>query len=187
MKQKILLAVVGLVAVIGLYALSVYNGLATKTNAIEGQWAQVETQYQRRVDLIPNLVESTKGVMAQEKEVFGLIADARSRYAGATNTNEKAQAASELETGLGRLLVVMENYPQLNSNQTVASLMDELAGTENRVAVERKRFNELVQSYNGTVRMFPTNLIAGLFGYQQKEYFQSETGAEKAPKVDLTN
>jgi LemA protein len=125
--------------------------------------------------------------MTQEKEVFGLIADARSRYAGATSTNAKAEAASQLETGLGRLLVVMENYPQLNSNQTVASLMDELAGTENRVAVERKRFNDLVQSYNGTLRMFPTNLVAGLFGYQTKTYFESDEGAQKAPKVDLTN
>ena len=119
--------------------------------AIDGQWAQVETQYQRRFDLIPNLVKSVEGIMKQEQAVFGAIAEARTRYAGAATINEKAKAATQLESALARLLVVMENYPELRSAENVTQLMDELSGTENRIAVERRRFNDLVKDYNTTI------------------------------------
>ena len=169
----------------GLYVRNTYNGLVERSQAIDAQWAQVETQYQRRFDLIPNLVEATKGIFEQEKEVFGRIADARSRYAGATAPNQRAEAATQVESALARLLVVMENYPVLRSQENVTQLMDELAGTENRVAVERQRYNERVQVYNNTVNRFPSNLIAGWFGYEARTYFQAAPGTDTAPKVEF--
>ena len=158
-----------------------YNSLVTKSQAIEGQWAQVETQYQRRYDLIPNLVESVKGYMTQEKTVFAQIADARTKYAGAQTIDSKAVASGEVESALGRLLVIMENYPELKSVQTVTQLMDELAGTENRISVERKRYNDLVLDYNTTIKKIPTNLIASIFNFNSHEYFKSVSGADQAP------
>ncbi len=184
--SKLLLGILGIGAIVVLMLFGTYNSLVTKSGAIDGQWAQVETQYQRRFDLIPNLVESTKGFLEQEREVFGKIAEARTRYAGAATTDEKAQAAGQVESALGRLLVIIENYPNLKSNETVARLMDELAGTENRIAVERKRFNELVQDYNITIKRVQTNMIAGLFGFKERVFFEAATGAEEAPKVDLS-
>jgi len=163
-----------------------YNRLVSSSQGVDAQWSNVETQYQRRFDLIPNLVESVKGIFEQEKEVFGKLADARSRYAGATTVDEKAQAAGQVESALGRLLVIMENYPQLRSAENVTALMDELAGTENRVAVERGRFNEKVRDYNTMVLRFPANLFARVFGFSQRAYFEAAAGTEQAPKVDLT-
>src|SRR3990172_3828085 len=132
--KKSLLIILAFVAVMGLSLMSTYNGLVTKSQNIDGQWAQVETQYQRRFDLIPNLVNSVKGIFTQEQEVFGKIAEARQNYAGAKSVDEKAAAATQVESALGRLLVIVENYPQLQSNTAVLGLMDELAGTENRVS-----------------------------------------------------
>ena len=169
----------------GLYVRSTYNGLVERSQEIDAQWAQVETQYQRRFDLIPNLVEATKGIFEQEQEVFGRIADARSRYAGAVQPNQRAEAATQVETALPRLLVVMENYPVLRSQQNVTQLMDELAGAENRVAVERQRYNERVLAYNTTVKRFPSNMIAGWFNYEERAYFESAPGAATAPKVQF--
>lgn len=163
-----------------------YNSLVTKSQAIEGQWAQVETQYQRRYDLIPNLVESVKGYMAQEKTVFAQIADARTKYAGAQTTDAKAAAGGEVESALGRLLVIMENYPELKSVQAVTQLMDELAGTENRISIERKRYNDLVLDYNTAIKKFPTNIMASMFNFGPHEYFKSVSGADQAPKVDFS-
>lgn len=163
-----------------------YNSLVTKSQAIEGQWAQVETQYQRRYDLIPNLVESVKGYMAQEKAVFAQIAEARTKYAGAQTTDAKAAAGGEVESALGRLLVIMENYPELKSVQTVTQLMDELAGTENRISIERKRYNDLVLDYNTAIKKFPTNIMASMFNFGPHEYFKSVSGADQAPKVDFS-
>ena len=162
-----------------------YNTFVTKSQAIDAQWAQVEAQYQRRFDLIPNLVESVKGYMTQEKTIFGQIAEARSHYAGATTTDAKAAAGSEVETALARLLVIMENYPQLQSVQPVTQLMDELAGTENRINVERTRYNDKVRDYNTSIKKFPGNLMASLFNFNEKQYFQAETGASQVPKVDF--
>jgi LemA protein len=182
----VILGALGLIAVVGvLYAVSFYNGLVSQSQAIDGQWAQVETQYQRRFDLIPNLVSSVKGIFAQEQEVFGSIAEARTRYAGATTVNEKAQAAGELETALGRLLVIVENYPQLQSNQAVLQLMDDLAGTENRISVERRRYNDLVRSYNTTINRIPGKFFASMLGFEPRAFFKSAEGAAQAPAVEF--
>lgn len=185
MKNAKLLMVIGILVLIGLSLVGFYNSLVSKTQAIEGQWAQVETQYQRRFDLIPNLVESVKGMMKQEKEVFETIAEVRTRYTGATTVDQKAKAAGEVESALGRLLVIMENYPQLRSSENVTQLMDELAGTENRVAVERRRFNDLIRDYNTTIKKFPGNLIAGMFGFGERSFFEAAEGARQAPKVEF--
>jgi len=184
--NKYLLGFIALVVVIALSLVNTYNSLITKTQNVDGQWAQVETQYQRRFDLIPNLVNSVKGIFEQEQDVFGAIAEARTKYAGAKSINEKASAATGVESALARLLVIVENYPQLQSNTTVLGLMDELSGTENRVSVERKRFNDLVKDYNTTIKRFPTNIIAGMFNFDERAFFEAVEAAEKAPEVDLT-
>ncbi len=171
------------VAVIVIYAWSGYNSFVKQNEAIDGQWAQVETQYQRRFDLIPSLVESVKGAMKQEQEVFGKLADARSRYAGAGNAEQKAQAAGEVESALSRLLVVMENYPQLKSVEAVQTFMSQLEGSENRVSVERGRYNDSVKVFNASVKTFPNNVLAGVFGFGARTYFEAEAGSEKAPEV----
>jgi LemA protein len=181
--KKTLLIILGLVLVAGLYAWSVYNRIVTADQAVTGQWAQVESQYQRRFDLIPNLVESVKGAMAQETQVFGDLAEARTRYAGAGTVNEKAEAATQVESALGRLLVVMENYPELKSVDTVNTLMVQIEGTENRISAERMRYNEQVQGFNTMIKRVPANLFAGWFGFGEKAYFQAVSGADTAPAV----
>jgi LemA protein len=185
MFKKPIVWILGVLLLIGLYTISTYNGLVALNENVDNQWAQVEGQYQRRYDLIPNLVESVKGVMKQEEDVFGAISEARTRYSGATNVSDKADAASEVESALSRLLVVMENYPQLRSVETVTNLMSQLEGTENRISVERMRFNELVKSFNVTTKRFPTNIFANMLGYQERPYFEAVSGSETAPKVDL--
>jgi len=183
------LAAVGVIVlgaiIIAVSLVGIYNSLVTKSQAVDAQWSQVETQYQRRYDLIPNLVNSVKGMMQQEQTVFLAIAEARTKYGAAQTVNEKAVAAGEVETALGRLLAVIENYPDLKSSQNVTQLMDELAGTENRISVERRRFNDLVRDYNTQIKTFPTNMLAGMFGFSDKQYFQSVSGAETAPKVEF--
>lgn len=183
------LAVIGAVVIVGIIIavslMGIYNSLVTKSQAIDAQWAQVETQYQRRFDLIPNLVNSVKGMMKQEQTVFDAIAQARTKYGSATTVDAKAQAAGEVESALGRLLAIVENYPELKSSQNVTALMDELAGTENRISVERRRYNELVRDYNTQIKTFPTNMLAGMFGFTEKQYFQSVSGADQAPKVEF--
>ncbi len=183
--KKVLYAVLVVVVVVLLYGGAVYNNLVNKNEGIDNQWAQVESQYQRRFDLIPNLVNSVKGAMKQEQEVFGKLADARTKYGSAATVNDKAKAASEVESALGRLLVVMENYPQLKSSDTVITLMSQLEGTENRISVERKRFNDATQEYNLIVKRFPSKLVAVMFGFGEKNYFESATGAENAPNVSF--
>jgi LemA protein len=162
-----------------------YNSLVTKEQAIEAQWANVETQYQRRYDLIPNLVESVKGYMTQEKTIFDNLAEARSKYAGAATTDEKAVASGEVEVALARLLAIMENYPVLRSVEVVTNLMDELAGTENRISVERRNYNDMVRDYNTAIKTFPRNMLAGMFGFTAHEYFESVSGADQVPKVEF--
>jgi LemA protein len=176
---------VAVVVLLVLWCFSSYNSLVSLNEQINGQWAQVENDYQRRLDLIPNLVNSVEGVMKQEKAVFGAIADARTHYAGATTVNDKAAAASEVESSLARLLVVMENYPQLKSSDVVQTLMSQLEGTENRIAVERGRYNDVVRTYNTQIRTFPAALVAGMFGFGPHTYFEAAAGAENAPQVNL--
>ena len=183
------LAAVGVIVlgaiIIAVSLVGMYNGLVTKSQGVDAQWSQVETQYQRRYDLIPNLVNSVKGMMTQEQKVFLAIAEARTKYGAAQTVNEKAVAAGEVETALGRLLAIIENYPDLKSSQNVTQLMDELAGTENRISVERKRFNDLTRDYNTQVKTFPTNMLAGMFGFSERQYFQSVTGSDTPPKVEF--
>lgn len=184
-STKVLIAVVAIVLIIGLYSISTYNKLIRLEEDVNTKWADVEVHLQRRFDLIPNLVESVKGSMEQEKEIFGAIADARAKMAGATTLNEEVAASSELEGALSRLLVVMENYPDLKSNENVKGLMDELAGTENRISVHRSRYNETVQKYNRTVRSFPSNIIANMAGHETKKQFEAVQGSDKPPAVEF--
>jgi len=183
--KKNFLGLGAVVVVLGMWLMGSYNSLVGLGQSVDSQWAQVETQYQRRFDLIPNLVESTKGVLTQEQEVFFNIAQARQGYAGAGNANEKVEAATQMESALSRLLVIVENYPELKSNETVQDLMVELAGSENRVSVERKRYNDTVKGYNVKVKTFPTMLVANIFGYSEKPYFEAVEAAESAPAVNL--
>jgi LemA protein len=183
--KKGLIAVIAIIVIIGAWFWMSYNKLVTVNESVDNQWAQVEVQYQRRLDLIPNLVESVKGAMGQEQEVFTALAEARTRYAGAASGNDKVAAAGQVESALGRLLVVMENYPVLKSIETVQTLMAQLEGTENRVSVERTRFNDQVRLFNVMVKRIPMSLIAGSLGFSEKIYFQAADGSEVAPKVDL--
>jgi LemA protein len=173
----------GILVVIGMLLWGGYNSFVTKSQAVDTQWAQVENVYQRRYDLIPNLVNSVKGAMAQEQKVFDAIAQARTKYGEATTSNDKVDAVNELDSAVSRLLVIMENYPQLKSIDTVSQFMAELAGTENRISVERRRFNEVTQNYNNSVKTFPGNFFSGMFGFKEKPYFKAVEGADKAPEV----
>ncbi|HBQ50560.1 TPA: LemA family protein [Candidatus Daviesbacteria bacterium] len=177
--------IIAIIIISALVAVGYYNSFVSQTNAIEGQWKQVEVQYQRRVDLIPNLVESVKGLQKQEQKIFGDVSAARANYVGAKNAEGKVQAANQLEGALSRLIAIFENYPQIKSDQAVLKLMDELAGTENRVAVERRRYNEIVQGYNTSVSTLPGKLFASLMGFQPKTYFQAAPGSENVPKVNF--
>jgi LemA protein len=185
--QKTLLIVAVVVVLIILvplfYLKGTYNSLVTMDEAVKGAWAQVENQLQRRYDLIPNLVETVKGYAAHEKEVFIQVTEARSKVAGARSINDKIEANNGLSSALGRLLVVVERYPQLKANTNFIRLQDELAGTENRIAVERRRYNETVKAYNIKIRSFPTNLIAGMFGFERATFFEVPKERQEAPKV----
>ena len=163
-----------------------YNTFVSQEEAIKAQWAQVENQLQRRNDLIPNLVETTKGYATHEEAVFKDIADARAKLLAAKSPEETIQAANQQTSALGRLLAVVENYPNLKANEQFNRLMDELAGTENRLAVERMRYNEKVQAYNTSRRQFPANLTAKMFGFKEYPFFQAPPDAKQAPKVNFS-
>jgi LemA protein len=162
-----------------------YNRFVGQEEAIKAQWAQVQNQLQRRNDLIPNLVETVKGYAAHEEGVFKDIADARSRLLTAKSPEETIQAANQQSSALGRLLAVVENYPQLKADAQFNRLMDELSGTENRIAVERMRYNERIQEYNTSRRQFPANLTAKMFGFKEYPLFEAPPSAQQAPKVDF--
>jgi LemA protein len=175
----IVLTVVG----VGGMAVSKWNALIAMDTDIKGKWAQVENQLQRRADLIPNLVETVKGFAAQERAILEAIANARARLAGAGSVPDRIAASNELSSALARLLVVVENYPNLKSDATFIRLMDELAGTENRLAVERKRYNDSVQNFNVAVRQFPGNLIASALGFKEHPFFEAPPAARQVPQV----
>ncbi|MBI1896219.1 MAG: LemA family protein [Acidobacteria bacterium] len=188
--MKKTLVVVGILLVVALIfggkLVNIRNDLATQKNAIDASWAEVDVQLQRRVDLIPNLVSTVQGFAKQEKEVLGQIANARAALLSARSPQERIQANTQLDSALGRLLVVVENYPQLKSNENFLRLQDELAGTENRIAVSRRRYNETVQRYNTTIDLFPNNLAAALFGFQRNDaYFRTDPAARGVPKVQF--
>jgi LemA protein len=174
----ILVLVIGGVSLVG-----TRNQLVTEKQAVESSWASVDTALQRRADLIPNLVETVKGVAKQEQAVFSDIANARAALGGARTPEETLKANDQLSGALSRLLVIVENYPQLRSSESYNRLMDELAGTENRIAVERRRYNSAVERYNTTIQLFPKNIAAAMFGFQAQPYFQAEAGARTAPSV----
>jgi LemA protein len=178
--------ILAIVIVLALWMWGSYNNFVVLNQNIENQWAQVQTQYQRRIDLIPNLVNSVKGYMQFERSLLEDITSLRSRWMSATTTEKKVNYGNALDSALGRLLVVYENYPELKSITAVSSLMDELAGTENRIAVERMRYNDAVKSYNTAIKLFPSNVIANLFGFKERSYFQAAPGSEIPPVVNLT-
>jgi LemA protein len=162
---------------------SKWNQLVTLDTDIKAKWAQVDNQLQRRADLIPNLVETVKGFASQERAVIDSVTSACAKLAGAGNVPDRIAASNELSSALARLLVVVENYPALKSDATFTRLMDELAGTENRLSVERKRYNDAVQAYNVIVRRFPGNLMAGLLGFREQSFFEVPAAARQAPQV----
>jgi len=182
--KKFLIGLGIAVLLLALSFISVYNGIVSKHETITANWAQVENQLQRRNDLIPNLMNTVKGYAAHEKSVFEEVTNARSQWAKASTMDEKVKAAGVIDAALSRLLLVVENYPTLKADQTFLKLMDELSGTENRIAVERMRYNEAVRDYNITVRRFPGNFVAGMFGYKvATEYFKAEEKTKAVPEV----
>ena len=180
----VLIVLVVIALILGSSFISRRNQMAIKREAVNAAWAQVDVVLQRRADLIPNLMETVKGIAVQEQIVFGDIAKARSALLGARSPAEKIAANGQLDSALGRLLVIVENYPQLKSNENFLRLQDELAGTENRIAVERRRYNETVQDYNTFIAVFPNSLVASLSGFARNDaYFKTDEGARQAPKV----
>lgn len=185
---------IGVVAVVAIYFYATYNGFVTKEEGVKGAWANVEAQYQRRSDLIPNLVNTVKGYAAHETKTLSDVTEARSK---ATSINlsvaeltperlkEFQQAQAQVQSALGRLIAVSENYPELKASKNFLELQAQLEGTENRITVARKDFNEMAQAYNVAVRRFPANLVAKMFGFDQKPYFEAAEGAEQAPKVEF--
>ena len=189
MKALVVLVVIGLIvlSLFGMY-IGTKNTLVQKNEAVKNQWAQVDVALQRRADLIPNLVETVKGYAKQEQTVFGDIAKARSALLSAGSPQEKIAANGQLDGAIGRLLLIVENYPQLKSNENFLRLQDELAGTENRIAVERKRYNDTLQDYNTYVQQFPNSIFAGWAGFKPNEaYFAASEGAREVPKVNFSS
>jgi len=182
----ILIVIVLLLFFCGSAFVSRRNEMVVKREAVNSAWSQVDVVLQRRNDLIPNLVETVKGIAGQEQKVFGDIAAARAAMMGAKSPAEKIAANGQVESALGRLFVIVENYPQLRSNENFMRLQDELAGTENRIAVERKRYNDTLQDYNTYIGLFPNNIVASMSGFTRDEaYFKTEEGARQAPKVNF--
>lgn len=197
MKKGWLVVIIVLVVLLMIYGFfkNNYNALVTLEETVNQAWAQVSNQYQRRADLIPNLVETVKGYAAHEKETFAAVTEARAKVGQLTVTPEVLndpeafakfqQVQGELGSVLSRLMAISENYPQLRANENFLALQSQLEGTENRISVERKRFNEAVQRYNTRIRRFPTNLLANLYGFEKKLYFEAQPGAETVPKVEF--
>ena len=185
-KTGIIIAIiVGLVVVLGIALISANNNLVSMEAEVDAALANVDTYLQRRADLIPNLVNTVKGYAAHEQAAIDSVTEARAQLAGATTVEEKAAADSALTAALNNLLVIVENYPDLKASANFTQLADELAGTENRIATARRDYNDAVQRYNTAIRKFPNSLIAGLFGFTQKSYFQASSNAQDVPKVEF--
>ena len=183
MKKSTIVIIVVVVILVAIIAglVSNYNGVVSLSEEVDNKFATIDTMLQRRADLIPNLVNTVKGYTNQEQAVIDSVTDARAKLAGANSVGEKANADQELSN----LLVVVENYPDLKSSQNFINLSDELAGTENRIATARKDYNDAVKEYNTKIKRFPTNIVSGMFGYGEKEYFQASEGSEEVPTVDF--
>lgn len=171
--------------VLGMTVVGKYNRMVQEDEGVNTAWAQVDTVLQRRYDLIPNLVNTVKGYAKQESSVLEEVTRLRSQWGSANGASEKTRAANALEGALGRLMVIVERYPDLKSNQNFLALQDELAGTENRISVERRRYNDAVRTYNTYIRRFPNSLLAGVFGFERRDFFEAETGAETVPTVEF--
>ena len=185
-STKILLAALVLVVVAVMYTFSTYNSLVRLAENVDSKWSQVENQLQRRADLIPNLVNTVKGYAKHEKEIFETLAQARSKLLNSSTVEDKAKANDELSSAISRLLVIVENYPNLKADRTFVQLMDELSGTENRIAVARKDYNDAVKQYNMKIKVFPNVLIARMFGFEERQYFQASSQAKSVPSVDFS-
>lgn len=185
MKGKSLLIVLGIIVILALSLISSYNSLAALDESVDNAWAQVENQLKRRADLIPNLLETVKGYAAHEQEVINSIAEARSMYLGARTPQDFQEAEAGLNNALRSLNVIVENYPDLKASQNFADFQTDLAGTENRIATERMRYNDMVKEYNTKIRRFPTNIVAKIFGFELREYFEINEQDMEAPKVNF--
>ena len=190
--KKTWIIIIAVIAVIAVYGVSSYNSMVSQEEAVGTAWSNVENQYQRRADLIPNLVNTVKGYAAHEKETFDAVVSARAKATQTTVsiddlTPEKMaayqRAQGEIGSALSRLLAVTENYPELKANENFQTLQAQLEGTENRISVERRKFNEVAKAYNTSIRRFPRNILAGMFGFEKRPYFEAQEGAEKAPEV----
>ena len=190
--KKSTIILIAVIAIVAIWGVSAYNGLVKMDESVNTAWSNVENQYQRRADLIPNLVNTVKGYAAHEKETFEAVVSARSKATQMTIdpenlTPEKLQqyqkAQGEIGTALGRLLAITENYPELKANENFKELQAQLEGTENRISVERRNFNEMARTYNTSIRTFPKSILAGMFGFDKRPYFEAEEGANKAPEV----
>ena len=192
--KKSTIIILAVVAIVAIWGITGYNGMVKADEAVSTAWSNVENQYQRRADLIPNLVNTVKGYAAHEKETLDAVISARTRATQVTVdadnlTPEKLQefqkAQGEVGSALGRLLAITEAYPELKANQNFLELQAQLEGTENRISVERRNFNDAAKSYNTSIRTFPRNLLAGMFGFEKRPYFEAQEGAEKAPEVQF--
>ncbi|MDD4142346.1 MAG: LemA family protein [Bacteroidales bacterium] len=192
--KKSIFWILAVVAIIVIWGISAYNKIVKSEEAVEAQWGQVENVYQRRADLIPNLVNTVKGYAAHEQETFTAVIEARSKATSVTidptnitesNLTQFEAAQSELSNALSKLMVVVERYPELKANENFLQLQAQLEGTENRIAVERKRFNETAQEFNTLIRVFPKNILASMFGFEKKAYFKAAEGADTAPTVEF--
>lgn len=190
--KKTWIIIIAVIAVIAIYGVSSYNSMVSQEEAVGTAWSNVENQYQRRADLIPNLVNTVKGYAAHEKETFDAVVSARAKAIQTTVsiddlTPEKMEAyqraQGEVGSALSRLLAVTENYPELKANENFQTLQAQLEGTENRISVERRNFNDVARAYNTSIRRFPKNIFAGMFGFEKRPYFEAQEGAEKAPEV----
>jgi LemA protein len=175
------------IAIIAVWLIATYNNFIGLDQAVSSQWAQVETQYQRRVDLIPNLVNTVKGYMQFERSVLDEVTALRTQWQSARTVEERVSTANQLESTLSKIILTYESYPELKSIQAVSSLMDELAGTENRISVERMRYNDRVREFNTAIKVFPNNVISSSFGFTEKTYFEAVPGAENPPVVNITS
>ena len=183
-KKWIPLIVIGsIVLIVVLFGVSRYNSLISSQETVKGHWSEIDNQLKRRADLIPNLVNTVKGAAAHEKEIIDSVTNARAKLAGAGGPVDKAAADAELTSALSRLMVVVENYPQIKANENFRALQDQLEGTENRISTARGRYNEAVKEHNSRIKRFPNNMFAGMFGFSGRDYFQADAGAKNAPQV----
>lgn len=187
MKKSVIITIIiiAVVILIGGALASSYNGLVRKAEGVDNAFSNIDTNLQRRADLIPNLVNTVKGFASHETEIMKQVTDARAKLAGATTVEDKANANGELTSALNRLMVVVENYPDLKSSANFTQLADELAGTENRISIARKDYNDSVKEYNLQIKKFPTNMIAGMFGFEEKQYFTASENANQVPNVEF--